>query len=91
MRQKVLKCTPGLFISDHCAVNITLSGPKTSIMRMTIQTHNLKDIDLDQFSKDIGIEEIPTSNLKDMVEVFNKKLISALDHHAPERTKRITK
>ena len=24
MRQKVLKCTPGQFISDHCAVNITL-------------------------------------------------------------------
>ena len=35
-RQKVLKCTPGPFISDHCAVNITLSIPKTSIIRMTI-------------------------------------------------------
>ena len=58
---------------------------------MTIQTHNLKDIDLDQFTKDVGIEEILTSNLEDMVEVFNKKLISALDHHAPEKTKRTTK
>ena len=67
MRQKVLKCTPGTFISDHCAVSITLSVPKTNIMRITIQTHNLKDIDLDQFSKYIGIEEIPTSNLEDMV------------------------
>ena len=58
---------------------------------MTIQTCNLKDIDLDLFTKDMGIEEIPTSNLEDMVEVFYKKLISALDHHAPEETKRITK
>ena len=91
MRQKVLKCTPDTFTSDHCAVNITLSGPKPNIMRITIQTHNLKDIDLDQFCKDMGIEAIPTSNLEDMVEVFNKKLISELDHHAPERTKRITK
>ena len=74
MRQKVLKCSPGPFISDHCAVNITLSVPKTNIIRMTIQTCNLKDIDLDQFTKDMGIEEIPTSNLEDMVEVFNKKL-----------------
>ena len=90
-RKKVLKCTPGPFISDHCAVNITLSIPKTNIMRMMIQTHNLKDIDLDHFSKDMGIEEIPKSNLEDMVEVFNKKLISALDHHGPERTKRVTK
>ena len=71
-RQKVLKCTPGPFISDHCAVNITLSVPKTNIIRMTIQTHNLKDIDLDQFTKDMGIEEIPTSNLEDMVKYLTK-------------------
>ena len=87
MRKKVLKCTPGPFISGHCAVNITLSVPKTNIIRMTIQTCNLKDIDLDQFTKDMGIEEIPTSNLENMVEAFNKKLISALDHHAPEKPK----
>ena len=73
MRQKVLMCTPDPFISDHCAVNITLSVPKTSIIRKTMQTCNLKDIDLDHFIRDMGIEEIPTSNLEDMVEVFNKK------------------
>ena len=84
-RQKVLKCKPGPFISDHCAVNITLSVPKTNIIRMTIQIHNLKDIDLDQFTKDVGIEEIPTSNLENIVEVFNKKLTSALDHQATEK------
>ena len=50
-RQKVVKCTPGPFISDHCAVNITLSVPKTNIIRMTIQTCNLKDIGLDHFNK----------------------------------------
>ena len=47
--------------------------------------HNLKDIDLDQFFKDMDIKEIPTSNLDDMVEVFNKKLTSALDQQAPEK------
>ena len=36
MRQKVLKCTLGPFISDHCAVNITLLVPNTNIIRMTI-------------------------------------------------------
>ena len=46
MRQRVLKCIPGPFISDHCAVNITLSVPKTNIIRMTIQMCNLMDIDL---------------------------------------------
>ena len=86
-RQKVLKCTPGPFISDHCAVNITLSVSKTNIIRMIIQTCNLKNIDLDHFTKDMGIEESPTSNPEDMVEVFNKKLISVLDHHAPEKPK----
>ena len=91
IRQKVLKCTPGPFISDHCAVNITLSLPKTNIIRNTIQTHSLKDIDLDHFIKDMGIEEIPTSNLEDMVEVFNKKLETTLDNHVPEKAKRITK
>ena len=84
-RQMVLKCTPDPFISDHCAVNITLSVPKTNIIRMTIQTHNLKDINLDHFTKDMGIEEIPPSNLEDMVEELKKKLITALDHHAPEK------
>ena len=74
MRQKVLKCTPGLFILDHCAVNITLSVPKTNIIRMTIQTCTQKDIVLDQFTKGVGIEVIPTSNLDGMVEEFNKKL-----------------
>ena len=91
MRQKVLNCTPGPFISGHCAVNITLSVLKTNIIKMTIQTHNLKDMDLDQFTKYMGIEEIPTSNLEDMVEVFNKKLTSAVDHHATQKTTRITK
>ena len=43
------------------------------------------DIDFDHFTNDMGIEEILTNNLDDMVEVFNKKLISALDHHAPEK------
>ena len=90
-RQEVLKCTPGPFISDRCAVNITLSVPKTNIIRMTTQTCNLKDIDLDSFIKDIGIEDILTSNLEDMVEVFNKKLTTTLDYYAPEKTKRITK
>ena len=47
-------------------------------------------MDLDQFTKDVGIEKIPTSNLDDMVEVFNKKLISALDHQAPEKPKEWT-
>ena len=41
--QKLLKCTPGPFISDHYAVNITLSVPKTNIIRKTIQTCNIKD------------------------------------------------
>ena len=85
MRQKVLKCTPGSFISDHCAVNITLSVPKTNIIRMTTQTCNLKDIDLDSFIKDMGIEEISTSNLEDMLEMFNKKLTTTLDHYAPKK------
>ena len=58
---------------------------------MTIQTHNLKHIYLYQFTKYMGIEEIPTSNLEDTVEVFSQKLISALYHHAPEKTKRIAK
>ena len=87
----VVKCTPGQFISDHCAVNITLSVPKPNIIKMSIRMHNLKDIELDQFTKDMGIEEIPTSNLDDIIKVFNKKITSALDHQASEKTKRITK
>ena len=71
-RQKVLKCTPGSFILDHCAVNITLSVPKTNIIRMTTQIHNSKDIYLNQFIRDMGTEEIQTSNLDDKVEVFYK-------------------
>ena len=58
---------------------------------MTTQSHNLKDIDLDSFIKDIDIEDILTSSLEDMVEVFNKKLTTTLYHYAPEKTKRITK
>ena len=40
---------------------------------MTIQMCNLKDRDLYQFMKNMGIEEIPTSNLDDMEEVLTKK------------------
>ena len=91
MRQKVLKCIPGPFISGHCAVIITLSVPKTNIIRMTTQTHNLKDIDLDSFIKDIGIEDILTSNLEAMVEIFNKKLTTTLDHYAPDKNQEKSK
>ena len=91
MRQRVLNCTPGSFILDHCAVDITLYIPETNIIRMTIQMGNLKDIDLNQFTKDMGIEEIPTCNLDDMVEVFNKKTNICIRPPCPRKNQKNNK
>ena len=58
---------------------------------MTVQMHNLKETDLNQCTKDVGIEEIPTSNLDDMVDIFNKKANICIRPPCPEKNQKNNK
>ena len=81
---KVTSCTPGPFVSDHCAVNFTISVTKQNMERKDITFRHIKDIDYEIFAKDLHLDNIEESELDSMVESFNNSLQTTLDSHAAE-------
>ena len=58
--------------------------------RKEITFHCIKDIDYENFSKDLCLDNIEESELDSTVESFNNRLQITLDSHAPEISKIIT-
>ena len=53
-------CTPGPFISDHCMVESTTSMPQRDIIKKSVTFRKIKDIDTDQFAKDVDYTHFST-------------------------------
>ena len=79
---KVTSCTPGPFLSDHCAVKFTISVTKQHMERKEITFCCTKDIDYEILTKDLHLDDIEESELDIMVESFNNRLQTTLDSHA---------
>ena len=54
---KVTSCTPGPFLSDHYAVEFTISVTKQYMERKEITFHCTKDIDYEIFTKDLHLDD----------------------------------
>ena len=89
-KTKVTSCKLGPFFSDHCAVNFTISVTKQNMERKEITYRRIKDIDYENFAKDLYLDNIEENELDSMVESFNNRLQTTLDSHAPEIKKIIT-
>ena len=83
---------PDHYISDHVTLlcDLHLSKPKNP--KQLVKYRKLKDINIDDFRKDIT-ELLPSSknlSLTDAVHCYNACMKELLDKHAPEKTKIIT-
>ena len=89
---KLIQRSPsaGSLISDHFAVIFELTLPVSNDQTKTISYRKYKDINLDQFKKDISnldIVKSPPGDLDSLVHDYNKQLAEVLDQHAPVVTK----
>ena len=75
-------------ISDHFAVSFTIAAPRPKAEPTTVTKRNLKNIDFDQFKKDIensALLQNPANDLTELVNQYNKCLNDILDNHAPKQ------
>lgn len=77
----------------HAMVNVTFSIKRMKIPPKTIIFRPLKNMDIENFNKDMTTVDwesvLGLDSVEDMVSTFNKLLISLFDRHAPLKTIRI--
>ena len=81
------------YLSDHAVISFTLNSPKPRPMKKVSSYRKLRNIDQNQFSKDLNelFAESPCDkDLEAMVDYFNSSLSAALDKHAPLQKREIT-
>ena len=79
-------------VSDHFAVKCEMNPPVLNESRKTISYRKVKDIDLDNFKKDISelsVVKAPPDDLDSLVHEYNKQLGCLFDKHAPIITKNV--
>ena len=79
----------GNYISDHCAVNCTISLEKTFLKKQIIRFRKINKINMTKLVKEMNLDSITTNNLDEFVGQLETNMQSALDKHAPEMTKSI--
>ena len=64
----VSNIAPGQFISDHCLVLWITSIPRSDLISKTITTRKIKEINIEEFSDDINMDNITTmDNLDEII------------------------
>ena len=82
--------TPTIFTSDHRAVQATLITPRQTVTSDTIQSRNKKDLDLNELSNMIPVNELLVCNdLQVLVKKFEDVMKEAYDKLAPITEKRV--
>ena len=76
---KIETILPGNYISDHCAVNCTISLEKTILKKQTIKFRKINKIDTTKLVKDMNLDSITMNNLEEFVEQLETNMQSALD------------
>ena len=80
------------FISDHTTVICQLKVAKPQPVSKQITCRNLKNIDINNFSKDVSeqFSQLPgSSSASELVAFYNDTMSGIIDSHAPIRTKTI--
>ena len=82
---------PDYYISDHVTIICDLTFNKPSNRRKEIKYRNIKNINIEEFRKDIKDKlTVPSDCLTDSVRQYNQCMLELLDKHAPEKCKVIT-
>ena len=86
------------FISDHTSVICHVLASRPSKARRKITYWKLSSVDTDKLRRDVAAsvlcntvrvdpEELPVSEIDNLVKQYNLTLKSITDHHAPLKTK----
>ena len=80
-------------ISDHYTVCADLQFVNPSWERKRIGARKLKAVDIEQFKQDIGLSPLlfdSSSDLQELLHLYNSELSSILDKHAPLKLRMVT-
>ena len=87
---EMMRCTPGLFISNHCVVKSEIKHKRDRPIEEYIRYWKINKIGTDAFVKDMLLTKIADDlDLAMMIEDFQQELGRVLDEHAPMITKRL--
>ena len=88
---QILSCKPGVYLSDHCMIEVDISLPRDDLVRKPITYRNIKGMDSEKFIQDTKLDDLlQLENLDELIMVFENNVNEAIDRHAPEKTKIIT-
>ena len=86
---KIIRCTPGAYLSDHCTIECLLSLKKSQLQQKEIKYRKLRLIDPNTFRQLLELDGYEELQLDGMVEVLDNCLRSAIDKLAPLKTRNI--
>ena len=88
---QILSCKPGVYLSDHCTIEVDISLPRDDLVRKPITYRNIKGMDSEKFIQDTKLDDLlQLENLDELIIAFENNVNEAIDQHAPEKTKIIT-
>ncbi len=73
-------------LSDHCSLLFKVQIRKPPPLLKKVSYRKVKDIDFDDFRKDVAESRLITethSDLSELVQCYNESLTAVLDYHAP--------
>ena len=88
---QTLSCKPGVYLSDHCMIEVDISLPRDHLVRKPITYRNIKGMDTEKFIQDTKLDDLlQLENLDELIMAFENNVNEAIDQHAPEKMKIIT-
>jgi hypothetical protein len=83
--------SPGDMIADHSAVLASLNMHKPKSKTKIVKYRRIKAIKIDKFSEEIKpVDQIFSTDVNSLTDHYNAMLQSALDIHAPEKSKSLS-
>ena len=88
---RIPSCKPGVYLLDHCTVEVDISLPRDDLVRKPITYRNIKGMDSEKFIQDAKFDDLfQLENLDELIMAFGNNVNEAIDQHAPEKMKIIT-
>ena len=88
---QILSCKPGVYLLDHCMVEVDISLPRDDLVRKPITYRNIKGMHSEKFIQNAKFDDLlQLENLDELIMAFENNVNEAIDQHAPEKMKIIT-
>ena len=87
---QITSCYPGMFLSDHCAVEYIINTKKENIISETKTFRNMKNLDIEMLTDSFRNIDLTVSDQVDtIVELFEKEVGNIIDENVPEITRTV--